>query len=272
MSNLSSVTANINIQQPELWNLLLSIHRKHIDLALYNQAENNSLISATIPLNEDDNLKTVENAVYDNPVLLSEFKQTRVLINAPHFILIPPQLDQQHQPLLKTSFPDENLEPAICNLPNCNLSIAYNTTVGLIPFLQRTFNNPPIAHRLMPLCEQLVTLNNYPTPRLYINLHGAQMDIIAFQDGKPLMANTFNIRNNADATFLALHAAECLKLEPKQHEIQLFGERTIQQEITSQLRTYFRYVTPAPYPAQALKISQHANKVPLDLILLAICE
>lgn len=277
MSNLSSVTANISIKRPELWTLMLALRHDNISFILYNEQENDSLITGTLDLDlgAGSYLQAVENAVYDNPVLLDDYRRVAILVSAPHFLVLPPEVDDADQaaPLLEAAYPDDDNDVAVCRLPKCGVNIAFGLQRGLQQFLNRTFNLAPVHHHLYPLCEHFKHLNEGTSiARMFINLHRNDMDMAIFNQGRLVMANSYPLRNAADATFLTLHAWKSYQLDPLNDEIQLTGDKNWRDTLATELRRYVRYVMPAIYPAAALRLGHDATKAPLDLILLATCE
>ena len=91
MSNLSSTTANIDIQHPEYWTLQLAFGPSEVQYTLHDIDEENSLITGTLPLDLScgSYLKAAENAIYDNPVLLNDYKKVRIMVESQHFMILP---------------------------------------------------------------------------------------------------------------------------------------------------------------------------------------
>jgi len=56
-------------------------------------------------------------------------------------------------------------------------------------------------------------------------------------------------------------------------EMQLTGSREVRAQMSPLLRRYVKYVMPAIYPAEAMRLGRNAMQAPLELILLALlCE
>ena len=79
---------DINIQHPEAWELLVSITDKQVDYILYTPSVANSLIVGDVA-RVDDTLQALEDAVYDTPILLNEYKRVRIMVHSQHFVLFP---------------------------------------------------------------------------------------------------------------------------------------------------------------------------------------
>ncbi|MBQ4368001.1 MAG: DUF3822 family protein [Muribaculaceae bacterium] len=273
---MANVTQHIRIQRPELWTLQLQVERERIRYTLHNAQEENSLLWGDIPIDNSvgDYLKAVENAVYDNPALLDDYPQVRVLVHSNHFVVMPPSCDEdQARQLFDTAFPEWDGDYADCLLPQCQVRLAYGTQRGLIGFLQRTFNMPAIYHHLYPLCEHFNAVNQGSSiSRMFLNLRHDSMDMVIYRKGRLQIANTFAFRSLNDAAYFALHAWESCDLNRQRDELQLAGDHDTRDQLAPELRRFIAYVMPAIYPAQALRLSHDATQASIDLIFLALCE
>ena len=276
MSNLSNHTDNITIQHPELWTLEVALHERSIRYLLFNPSQANSLIAGEIPLETSgtDYVKTVENAVYDNPALLDDYGRARLLVDTPHFVLLPPSVgDDDCDTLLRAQFPELEGDTAVCDLPICGVRLAFALPPDMLGFLQHTFNMAPIAHHLQPLCEYYAGFSRRSgVKRMFLNLHDERMDMVVFDHDRLQLANTFGVRNANDAAFMALHAWESLEMDVHSDELQLTGDKAVRDQMAPELRRYISYVMPAIFPAAAMRLSHDAMQAPFNLITLALCE
>ena len=136
MSNLSDTTSHIDIRQPEFWTLQLALCPKVIQYTLFDVDEENSLIAGEVPLDLSGGsyLKAVENAIYDNPALLQDYKQVRVLIFSQHFMILPPEYSAETdaEEAFRAMYADAKGDVATCFLPRCHAHIAFEVEKGLI--------------------------------------------------------------------------------------------------------------------------------------------
>lgn len=276
MSNLSNHTDNITIQHPELWTLEVAFHERAIHYLLFNPSQSNSLIAGEIPLDASgaDYVKSVENAVYDNPALLDDYGRVRLLVDTQHFVLLPPTVtDIDADTLLRMQFPELDGDVAVCDLPVCSVRLAFALPLGMLGFLQRTFNMAPIAHHLQPLCEYYAGFSRRSgVKRIFLNMHDERMDMIVFDRDRLQLANTFAVRNASDAMFMALHAWDSLGMDVHSDELQLTGDKSIRDQVAPELRQYISYVMPSIFPASAMHLSHDAMQAPFNLIALSLCE
>lgn len=277
MSNLSSTTAHISIEHPEYWTLQLALTAKEVQYTLHDIDEENSLISGVLPLDLScgSYLKSVENAIYDNPVLLADYKQVRIIIEAQHFMVLPPQFtdEEDAQNAFEAMFTDMEGDFALCTLPRCGVNIAYEAPEGVVGFLRRTFNMPPIVHHLYPLMEHFKLQDERRTGAcLHLNLHPDRIDMVIFRDHELMMANSFPCSDTANAIYYTLNAWQCFGLDATKNELFVTGDKALRDATIPSLRKYINYVMPSIFPAAALRIGQDAVKAPLELILFALCE
>ena len=70
------------IKDPRLWRLALRIDEKKMHVVLFCSVEDNSLIYREIPLDTaaQSTQKAIEEAIYENPLLLSDFARIDCII------------------------------------------------------------------------------------------------------------------------------------------------------------------------------------------------
>lgn len=263
----------INIQHPEAWELLVSIDDKQVNYILYTPTVANSLIVGEVA-RTDDSLQSLEDAIYDTPELLNEYKRVRVVINSPHFVFLPVETDDEVcQELVRQAFPGDDGDVAVSPLQSCGVKLAYMIPHGMGAFLGRTFNYPTVFHHLVPLCGYFKEADRgHGIAGMFLNLQAGAMDMAIYRDGEFQCANTYSFTSAQDAVYFALNAWRTNGMDQLTDELQLSGDGDLRAQMTPLLREYVKYVMPAVYPAAAMQLGRNAMQAPLDLILLALCE
>ena len=262
-----------NPQQPEVWELLLSIGDKEMKYIKFVPSVAGSLVMGEFPLG-DDTLRSLEDAVYDKPELLEEHRRVRVIVHSRHFVLLPQETaDDDCRMLAQQAFPGDGGDAAVCTLPLNGVKIAWLMPRGLQAFLGRTFNYPEVYHRLTPLCEYFKGLNGGDSlSRMFLHLQEGDMDLVIYRDGKLQCANSYPFDDGQDAAYYVLNAWRTHGLDQLTDELQLIGDASMLSTMTPVLREYVKYVMPAVYPAAAMRLGRDAMQAPLELILQALCE
>ena len=100
----------------------------------------------------------------------------------------------------------------------------------------------------------------------------AYMDEASLKKEDLLIANSYPFTDANDAVYFALNAWRAAGLDQLSDELQLMGDGGLRSHMTPVLREYVKFVMPAVYPAEALRLGRNAMQAPLELILLALCE
>lgn len=265
--------SDINIQHPEAWELLVSINDRQVDYILYTPAVANSLVIGHVDI-ADDSLQALEDAIYETPELLNEYKRVRVVVHSSHFVLLPRETeDDDCEMLVRQAFPNDDGDAAVCVMPGNEVKIAYLMRRGMQAFLGRTFNYPTALHHLLPLCEHFMELGKGDdASRMFLNLNPESMDVAIYSKGQLSCANSYAFTNVEDAAYYIMNMWRAFDLDQLTDELQLMGDNDMQSSIMPMLREYVKYVMPAVYPAAAMKLGRNAMLAPLELILMALCE
>lgn len=265
------------IQNPRLWRLALRINEKKLHVVLFCSVEDNSLIYREIPLDSaaQSLQKAIEEAIYDNPLLLSDFDKVDCIIESNKFTIIPNEISDAdaREKIFKTSFPTFDGKIIENNLSELNATLLMGVSADLINFLQRTFNNPTILHNLTPLCIYFYRKSRLGNAgKMYAHIHDNQIDLLSFGKESLKLANTFEFREPIDAIYYILASRQMLKLDAERDEMLIAGDNAVREAISPTLREYLAYVMPVIFPAAMFKAGKDALNAPFDLIVLPLCE
>ena len=83
------------IKNPRLWRLALRISDSKVHIVLFCTIEDNSLIYREINLDPaaQSLQKAIEEVIYDNPLLLSDFERIDCIIESDKFTIIPSEIN-----------------------------------------------------------------------------------------------------------------------------------------------------------------------------------
>lgn len=270
-----------------MWRLLLHLDDAELTAAFLNTAEDSSLHLMRIPLPDGPTLQALEEAVYANPLLLSDFRKVDIVVRSAHFILAPGIMDDEDCDRLASTFAvgDAASRPFVDRFSTAVDDIANVWAVAdgaPANFLARSFNAPVFHHHLSPLIQYFgrsSSLGN--SGKLYVNLHTVPgdglsrgwADIIAFgHGGRLLMANTIRFESIDDAAYYILTAAKASALNLTSDEILIGGDTGLRAEVIQRLRNFASYVMPVIFPAAALQTGAAAMAMPFPLVLIPLCE
>ena len=265
------------IKEPRLWRLALRIDKTMLHIVLFCKVEDNSLIYHQIPLDQaaPSQQKAIEEAIYDNPLLLSDFAQIDCVVETSTFTIVPAEITdaEVRRRIFNETFSSFEGEIVENELSELKSIILMGLNEELVNFLRRTFNNPRILHHLTPLCtyfNRKSRLGN--SGKMYAYMRKDRLDILSFDKDALRLANTFAFRDPMDAVYYILACREMLHLDPGSDEMLIAGDNSLREVITPVLREYLAYVMPVIFPSAMFKAGKDAFNAPFDLIVLPLCE
>lgn len=275
MNNLSFDKSLIH--NPAVWNLYIALDHDGMEIMAFNPFEDSSLLTAAIPFDDVSPAKAFENIVYDNPILLSDFKKTSFLIrDTPHAVIPSPLLDDNPD-AARIAIDDiighSNQQPLVDSIPQLNASIAYRIDPKILNFINRTFTGARFNHRLSALSRFWSgTDRSASDPVTRIHLRKNALDIVVFIANRLLFANSFKTTSPNDALYFILAVRELTHASRSTNAI-IAGDKNLRDSILPLLSPHIDNILPAVFPAAMFRAGgQTALNTPLDLVVLPLCE
>ena len=186
------------ISQPELWSLVMQLSDRRLTAALLPPVDGEQMILSHIPLpvaTAGSYAKAVEEAVYDNPLLLSDFSRIGLLTSSPRVALIPACLDDKAaEKAFEATFGSEAC--ASLREPTWREAVvASDDDEQLLAFFRRTFFNITIRPTLAAMIEC------YRADGLWVSCEDAVIRLVYNLDGNLMAANSFDISAPEDAAY-----------------------------------------------------------------------
>lgn len=256
------------VKDPALWEMLLRVSPSHIDTILYSKVEDNSLIYRNFPIetSSPSHIAAVENIIYDNPALLSDFSRAWCVVETDEFTVIPTECADESTLLFKEAFPESRREVLVDSTGTDNAILVWGLDKDLHSFLRRTFHNITITSHLGSLCKYFsgrATQGN--SVKMAVNIRRDALDVIVTSGHKLLLANKFTFTTTDDAAYYILACRDRLGMDPYGDDIILSGDRKIREELTPILRKFVSRVMPAIFPPRMFKAGKDSMHAPFDL-------
>lgn len=206
------------IAQPGLWRLVMLVGARRLDVTLLPPVESESLIYRSLLLDPEapNHTKAVEEAIYGNPLLLSDFRTVTCLIDTRQALVVPSSLDADDRALLlRRAFLLDEAEPISARTADPAADVVMAMDRELEGFLRRTFYNVRFEHSLAPLTRALVADPTILGPRIYALCRREGVDVVAADGQRLLMANSFECESSDDAAYYVLAVRQVLGLDPQ---------------------------------------------------------
>ncbi|WP_455496542.1 DUF3822 family protein [Coprobacter sp.] len=265
-------------ENTESYTLSIRLRNDGCYFAISNPEVNNSYRGENIIFTPNGNtlLRSIEETVYNHPVLLRNFRKIYIIIQSSRFTFIPKAIEEKEEKLnayYDFCFPNHT-DKILCNEWKKNqLYNLFGVEKDSYAFLKRTFDNPVFLHQLTPLCEYFYnrsrTGNN---SKMYVHLQKGWIDIACFNKAGMLFANSFEYGDIHDAAYYILNVWEQQQFDQETDELQLTGDKTPRQIITRITQEYIRQVMPSIFPPQLFKLGKETLEAPFDLTVIPLCE
>ncbi|MDE6352116.1 MAG: DUF3822 family protein [Muribaculaceae bacterium] len=273
------------ISDPQAYRLdvcIGSVENPVVDFAIYSPDVANSLIYKSIPLTTDEdsiNVESLSEAIYNNPLLLSDFQRVSVIVRSSHYMLVPlPLADDSEmiERLLRERFSKVNDETAIIvnKLPKLNAAIVFGVEPGIFNLLNRAFNNPPIYSHFYPLLTYFNDLResgNYEAT--FFNVTPNALDVVLFKNETNNLdtVRIIPFRSINDAAYYAI-SYQTMTSGNLQGNILISGSRDTRMQLVSQLKQFVDTVMPVVFPSQIFKLGRASMTMPFELAVMPLCE
>ncbi len=263
------------IADTSICNLLMRVGRESLDVAVYSVVSDNSFIHRSFPLVSATRrpMGMLEDAIYDNPLLLADFRRSYCIVESQRSLTVPAEIPDPAS-LLTRQWPDFDGEVRVSANGTSNTTFVWGIDTALAGFLRRTF--PATLQtdcHLAPLTRYFAARpGRGNSVRAIANLREGSMDMLVLRGPHLLMANTFVFDKTLDALYYIMAARDSLGLDPQVDEMLLAGHQPLREELSPLLRKYIARVMPVIFPPQMFKAGMEALSAPFDLIVTPLCE
>lgn len=221
-------------------------------------------------------VRMLEEAVYDNPVLLAGFLTVDVILHAPWFALLPPGVSEgECRDILDASMPREAADATMIAVPSdgdMSPRFVMYADTPLVDFLRRTFSNPVFRHPL----EVMASWFRHTDPlgvegKMLARFSPTSLDLMAFGHSGLIFANTFCCLDPADAVYFILAVRDFLGIDAD-GELLLAGDAASREAVTPILRRYVGFAMPLPLPPRSCGPESDGIPFHVEALLSAIMK
>lgn len=251
----------------------MELSNERLQVMMYSIHEDNSLIFRDIALDTQamSPLAALEDAIYENPLLLSDFSMIDCLLDTTRFTVVPSEIrsEELRRRLLASLWADDGYEVVADDISGCDATILTAVDAGVSGFLGRTFIDAEVSNRIAPLASYFSGKSRLGSSgKMFVNLHGNAMDIISFGRDRLKMASTIVFGSLEDAVYYILASAKVTEFSVEADELMLCGDGAMREQLMPLLRRYVNYVMPVVFPSAMMRAGKDAMSVPFELIVL----
>ncbi len=261
------------IADPGRYRLMMSLGERSLHVVAACTAGDEEAVADTVGL-ADDSARALEEAVYANPMLLLPFARTDVVAVTGRVHILPPSTAGCTDAVdALTGIFDDDRPVALADGIDTHTSALMLLQRERVNFIRRTFDRAAMHSHLAVLGRYLTRRSRLGNSgKVFVNLRADSLDILAFNSFGLAGANTFATSDDSDAAYYALAVARECGLAADADEFIISGDRRRRASVSETLRRFAPAVVPLIVPASAMAHLPKSANVPLELIVLPLCE
>lgn len=220
-------------------------------------------------------ISSLKEFFFEHEFLTYSYKQTNLVCVTSQYTIVPEEIftDKQKASLLSFTFTAPEKKCLHNPLAREAVEIVFGIDEEVYEFCARSLINPCFFHHITPQLALWKQQSHMLIPRqLYVVLHRKMMDIVCFAQGKLLFANTFQYDKPDDIIYYILYVWKQIGMDQEKDQLHIYGGVSLRNSITTILRNYIQYISPAEIPSDAYLLGAEIVQAPLDLIALSVCE
>ena len=242
----------------------------------YIPSEKNSFFTETIFFDDGmDISRSLKNAIFENPCLSYIYKSFYIIIISGKYSLIPDDVFFENRTDRLFSFcheKDEEGKVLIQPVDELNLSLLYEVNSDIFEFLINTIVNPQFIHYLSPL---LISWQKSSfacfTKQVYTYIHENILDIICFERGEVLFANSFKYEKDNDIIYYIMYACKQTSFNQLEDNLYFCGDINGCQSAISVIKKYIAKTDYLPPNMNNYSFAKDKKNVFIDVTALVEC-
>lgn len=266
-----SELTNGMIAAPELWSLTMFVESDALDVLLLPPTEGETAIYRRLPLDPaaSSQAKALEEVIYDNPLLLSDFRSVTALIDTPQTLIVPPEVPRaDYEMLMERAFDSEVAQLTVNTLGTGPEAVALTAIDPEVRgFLSRTYYNIRFFYHLSPLTRSLANCNAQGVTALVQWRQESLLDLVVLNGSGLLVSNTFECTDATDALFFIASALSATGHTLGDCSIRTAGNPAKAASLELLLSKYAPDTAAARFPSLTYKLGAEASSIPLQMLL-----
>lgn len=281
MSDAPDILQAKAIANPRLWRLgmLLDAGASTLDVVAVSTVADEPMLCRSIELQQGvEPLRALEEAVYDNPLLLADFDAVTLLVSTPQFSVLPAAVASEPESVDAAAsllWPRPEHKQALVATPAGGTGAAVLTTLpaDVRAFIGRTFPEARVMHVLVPELSYFAAKRRAGSaPCICAVASAGGVDLMAFgSEARLLGATSYRCTAADDMAYYAAALAQVCGIAGGTTQFCVAGTEAPRGALVEALRAFAPHVTewtiPAGMPAEGA-----TPDTPFPLIILPLCE
>ncbi|WP_370861836.1 DUF3822 family protein [Parabacteroides faecis] len=220
-------------------------------------------------------ISSLKEFFFGHEFLTYSYKRTNLVYVTSQYTVVPEEVftEKQKNDLLSFTFSAPENKCLHNLLAREAAEVVFGMDEEVYEFCSRSLINPSFVHHITPQLALWKQQSRTLIPRqMYVVLHRKMMDVVCFAQGRLLFVNTFEYDKPDDILYYILYVWKQVNMDQEKDQLHIYGGVSLRNSITTTLRNYIQYISPAEIPSDAYLLGAEVVQAPLDLIALSVCE
>lgn len=240
------------ISDATLYALTLHIHDSGVDVRISSRLNDRTVVDKRLDFGpRAASLQAFEEMVYDNSLLTADFHKVEIIVDTNRFFVMSADdcTDDEVERRINLLWPYDRLGiellPVVNEIERGKTCLVWAIDRPLKGFLQRTWNNPAISHRLA-VATRYFALNSPHggTGTVHLHITGDRLDVAAFNRDGLVLLNSYVTHSPADGAYYALAALQHIEFDNDTDRVMVDGDTNQRNGLIESLRPYVKTVIP----------------------------
>lgn len=255
------------VADTSLWTLCVRVSADSLSALVASPAGPDSSVMSCVEPLHDCSLKSLEDAIYDNSLLLGDFSRSTVVLATSQLVQVPDGIPAPlAEKIAETLLPDCDATRAFISAPMPQGQVVAAVDAETLNFLKRTFPDAVFTVSLSVLAGAVASIRSNEA-RMYAFCYPDELVVLTFDAaGTLVFANRFDAFSPADCAYYILAAAGT-----ERFPVSLGGEPDLRNGVIDCLKQAAPDIELAPLtlPDALVAVRHRMPEISDDLIFLA---
>ena len=255
------------VADTSLWTLCVRVSADSLSALVASPAGPDFSVMCCVEPLHDCSLKSLEDAIYDNSLLLGDFSRSVVVLSTSQLVQVPDGISAPlAERIAEALLPDCDAPRAFVSAPMPQGQVIAAVDAETLNFLKRSFPDAAFTVSLGVLADAVASIRS-DEARIYAFCYPEELVVLTFDaDGRLVFANRFDAFSPADCAYYILAAAGTEPLP-----VSLGGEPDLRNGVIDCLKQAAPDIELAPLtlPDSLVAVRRQTPEISDDLIFLA---
>ncbi|MCE2616794.1 MAG: DUF3822 family protein [Phocaeicola sp.] len=267
----------IDFTKSDQYSLSIRLSADGFSFSLYNPHDEGSFFYEPYSVNIAYSLTANAKEMLDSSeVFKHTYRHIYILYDTARVTPVPFELfeDDEMEDLFYSNFPKANNETILCNiLEKSNIALLFGMDKHAYQLMNERFPHAKYFATVSPLTEYFQKKSKTKNKHLYAYLQKGGIKVFAFDNGRPMLINSFSCETFEDRIYYLLYIWKQLGFDTETDELYLVGNIAEKEKLTDGLEKYIRNVFLIhPRSEFNRSILTQRDDIHFDLQTLLICE